>query len=78
MHKTGRVKWFDTRKGFGFLIPDEGGAEPFVHHSDIELPRGERDLIEGEAVEFDLVQGEKGPKAVRVKPYTPLPYREVA
>lgn len=78
MHKTGKVKFFDQRKGWGFLTPDDGTEEVFVHYADIDLPRGSRDLLDGEPVEFDLVQSPKGPKAEHVKPCTPLPYREVA
>jgi CspA family cold shock protein len=61
----GKVKWFKDEKGFGFIEVD-GGTDAFVHHSDI-LGEGFKTLAEGEAVEFDLVQGEKGPRATNVR-----------
>lgn len=61
----GKVKWFNDKKGYGFITPDEGGAELFVHHQDIQ-GEGFKTLAEGQSVEFDVVQGEKGPKAVKV------------
>ena len=64
---TGTVKWFDGKKGFGFIVPDDGGNELFVHHSDIEM-EGFKDLNDGQAVEFEVGQGEKGPCAQSVKP----------
>jgi CspA family cold shock protein len=64
---TGTVKWFDGKKGFGFIVPDDGGNELFVHHSDIEM-EGFKDLNDGQAVEFEVGQGEKGPCAQAVKP----------
>ncbi len=65
--RTGKVKWFDERKGFGFIQPDDGGPDVFVHHTSIQS-EGYRKLIEGQAVEFDAESGEKGPKATSVKP----------
>ncbi len=62
----GKVKWFNDTKGFGFIESDDGG-EVFVHQGDIETD-GYRSLTEGARVEFELTQGEKGPKAVKVKP----------
>jgi CspA family cold shock protein len=64
---TGKVKWFNARKGFGFIIPDDGGAELFVHHSEIKM-EGYADLKEGQAVEFEIGQGKKGLCAVSVVP----------
>jgi len=61
----GRVKWFDHRKGYGF-ISAHSGNEPFVHHSAIE-GEGFKSLEEGERVSFDEERGVKGPQAVRVK-----------
>jgi len=63
---TGTVKWFNDAKGFGFIQKD-GGGDVFVHHSAIQKD-GFRTLAEGEAVEFEEEQGEKGPKAVNVRP----------
>jgi CspA family cold shock protein len=61
---TGKVKWFNDAKGFGFIETDDGG-DVFVHHKDIQAD-GFRSLAEGESVTFDVVQGEKGPRAVNV------------
>lgn len=61
---TGIVKWFNDHKGFGFLTADDG-TDAFVHHGDIQ-GEGFKSLTVGEAVTFDLTEGEKGPKAVNV------------
>jgi cold shock protein len=62
---TGTVKWFSDDKGFGFITPDEGGKDLFVHHSGI-AGNGFRSLTEGAKVEYQAEQGDKGPKAVNV------------
>ena len=62
----GTVKWFSDQKGFGF-ISREDGDDVFVHHSGI-LGEGYRSLTEGQAVEFDVTQGQKGPQATNVRP----------
>lgn len=62
----GTVKWFDESKGFGFIAPDEGGKDVFVHYSAIE-GKGFRTLTEGQRVEYDAKTGPKGMQATRVK-----------
>ena len=62
----GTVKWFSDRKGYGFITPDEGGEDLFVHHSSIEM-EGFRSLQEGQAVEYEPAQGRKGPEATKVQ-----------
>ncbi len=62
---TGTVKWFSDDKGFGFITPDEGGKDLFVHHTGI-AGNGFRSLTEGAKVEYEAEQGDKGPKAVNV------------
>ena len=61
---SGTVKWFNNAKGYGFL-GHEGGADVFVHYSSIQLD-GYKTLKEGDEVEFDIIQGEKGPQADKV------------
>ena len=62
----GTVKWFNDSKGFGFITPTDGSSDVFVHKGDIQA-EGFRSLSENDKVEFDLTQGEKGPKAANVK-----------
>jgi len=63
----GAVKWFNSEKGYGFIAQDGGGADVFVHYSAIET-QGYRTLDEGQRVEFDITQGDKGPQAESVRP----------
>lgn len=62
---TGKVKWFNESKGYGFIEPDGGGRDVFVHYSAIQ-GEGYKTLSEGQAVEFEVMQGEKGPQASNV------------
>ena len=62
-----QVKWFNSEKGFGFIAQDAGGPDVFVHYSSIDTS-GYRSLDEGQRVEFDVTQGQKGPQAERVRP----------
>jgi len=61
----GTVKWFNESKGFGFITQEDGGADVFAHYSEIQ-GEGFRNLAEGDVVTFDVVEGEKGPKAVNI------------
>ena len=63
----GTVKWFNSSKGFGFINPDDGGDDLFVHHSEIKSS-GYANLEEGQKVEFEVGQGKKGPCANNVIP----------
>ena len=64
---TGTVKWFNASKGFGFITPDDGGQDVFVHHTQIQM-QGYRELTEGQRVEFETQQGPKGLQAANVTP----------
>lgn len=65
MSTTGKVKWFNEAKGYGFIEPDGGGRDVFVHYSAIQ-GEGFKTLSEGQVVQFDIIQGEKGPQASNV------------
>ena len=62
---SGTVKWFDDSKGYGFIAPDEGSKDLFVHHSNV-AGDGFKTLEEGQEVEFEVTQGPKGPQAEQV------------
>jgi cold shock protein len=64
---TGTVKWFNAEKGFGFIAPEDGGTDVFVHYSAI-TSSGYRTLEENQKVEFETTQGPKGPQASNVAP----------
>ena len=62
----GKVKWFNDSKGYGFITPDDGSKDVFVHHTAIQS-EGFRSLQEGDAVEFEIQEGQKGPAAANVR-----------
>ncbi len=64
---TGTVKWFNADKGFGFITPDDGGSDLFVHHSDINV-QGYATLDEAQSVTYEVGEGQKGPCAKNVTP----------
>jgi CspA family cold shock protein len=61
---TGTVKWFSEQKGYGFIVPDQGGSDIFVHRTALEPGRNR--LVEGARVEFEVIRGRKGPEAANV------------
>lgn len=63
---TGTVKWFSSDKGFGFIVPDDGGKDLFVHHSEIKNAGSYATLNDGQKVEYEVGEGRKGPCAVNV------------
>ncbi|MDR5682641.1 MAG: cold-shock protein [Armatimonadota bacterium] len=63
---TGTVKWFSPEKGYGFITPEDGSKDVFVHYSAIS-GEGYRNLQEGQKVEFEVTQGQKGPQAANVR-----------
>lgn len=64
---NGKVKWFDNKKGYGFIVPNSGGKDIFVHHSNITM-QGFRTLIEDQEVFYEIKKGNKGDEAVNVVP----------
>jgi len=66
MRSTGKVKWFNDAKGYGFITPDEGGKDIFVHFSGIDTT-GFKTLTEGAAVSYEVAEGAKGPNAIAVR-----------
>jgi CspA family cold shock protein len=64
---TGIVKWFNSSKGYGFIAPDDGSDDLFIHHSEIKT-EGYASLDEGQKVEYEVGQGKKGPCATNVTP----------
>ncbi|HOA22376.1 MAG TPA: cold-shock protein [Aggregatilineales bacterium] len=63
----GTVQWFNNTKGYGFIAPEDGSKDVFVHYSEIQGAAGYKSLEEGEKVEFSIEQTPKGPQAVRVQ-----------
>jgi CspA family cold shock protein len=70
---TGRVKWFNNAKGYGFILPDNGGGDLFAHYSSIEM-EGYKTLKAGQSVTFDIIEGDKGLHAVKIVPEVDEPH----
>lgn len=66
MVKTGVVKWFNSKKGFGFITPDDGGHDIFVHYTSIGGTDSFKTLLDGQHVQFEVSNGSQGPKAQNV------------
>jgi CspA family cold shock protein len=66
MSMKGKVKWFNDQKGYGFITPEDGSADVFVHHTSI-LGEGFKSLAENQTVEFEVMNSDKGPKASNVQ-----------
>lgn len=64
----GTVKWFNADKGYGFITPEDGGKDLFVHHSEIQTDKSFATLNDGQEVEYEVGEGQKGPCANNVKP----------
>ena len=64
---SGTVKWFNDKKGYGFITPDEGGDDLFIHHSNIEM-EGFKTLSDGQKVKYEAGEGKKGPEATKAVP----------
>ena len=64
---TGTVKWFDEKKGYGFITPDDGGKDLFLHFKEIQVD-GYRTVDEGQRVSYEPAEGQKGPQATNVRP----------
>jgi len=67
MMSDGTVKWFNDAKGYGFIVPQDGGEDVFVHHTNIE-GTGFKTLAEGQMVKFEMEEGQKGMSATNVQP----------
>lgn len=64
---TGVIKWFNNKKGYGFIVRESDGKDVYIHACDVEQPEFEKNLNTGDRVEFDIMQTPKGVKAIQVK-----------